>query len=121
MTGQDVPAGNPIEVARTWSRNWNAVLVLKGSPTIIAEPSGRAVVCSTGGPALATAGTGDVLAGLCTGLLAMGLPPFEAAVSATHVGGAASDAYAEDHGRTSMMASDIVRQLPRLLARRFLL
>lgn len=119
LTGADVLNGNLVEVARTWSRNWNAVLVLKGAPTIIAEPSGRAVICSTGGPALATAGTGDVLAGLCTGLLAMGLPPFEAAVAATHVGGAASDAYTDHHGRQSMMASDIVRQLPRVLARRF--
>lgn len=121
MTGLDVIPGNPVAVARTWSNKWNAVLILKGAPTVIAEPSGRAVLCGTGGPALATAGTGDVLAGLCTGLLAMGLPPFEAAVAATHLGGAASDAYADHHGRLSMMASDIVRQLPRLLARRFLL
>lgn len=121
LTGLDTLSENPVAVARTWSRKWNVVLVLKGAPTVIAEPSGRAVVCSTGGPALATAGTGDVLAGLCTGLLAMGLPPFEAAVAATHLGGAASDAFADHHGSQSMMASDIVRQLPRLLAKRFLL
>ena len=119
LTGLDVLPENPLAVARSWSKKWNAVLVLKGAPTIIAEPSGRAVICSTGSSALATAGTGDVLAGLCTGLLAMGLPPFEAAVAATHLGGAASDAFTDHHGRQSMMASDIVRQLPRTLARRF--
>lgn len=119
LTGEDSSDEDPVSHARAWSARWNAVLVLKGAPTIVASPDGKVVICPAGGPALATAGTGDVLAGMCAGLLAMGMTPFEAAVSATHLGGAASDDFVSGHGRQSLMASDLVRRLPRLLTERF--
>lgn len=104
---------------RACARKWDSVLVLKGMPSIVASPAGEVFICATGNPALATAGTGDVLAGLCTGLLAQGLSPTEAAVCAVHVGGAASDRYVTGASGASMMALDMVRELPGLLAERF--
>ncbi|MBO6574191.1 MAG: NAD(P)H-hydrate dehydratase [Rhodothermales bacterium] len=118
MTGLDAMPENPVTAARTWAERWNAVLVLKGAPTVIADATGQAVICTAGTPALATAGTGDVLAGLCAGLLAMGLQPFEAAVCATHVGGACAERYGRLRAPSTMMAADLIRHLPLVLSER---
>jgi hydroxyethylthiazole kinase-like uncharacterized protein yjeF len=67
-----------LEHARRGARELGAVVLLKGSTTVVADPGGRVRVNPTGTPALATAGTGDVLAGLCGALLAGGLAPFDA-------------------------------------------
>src|SRR5439155_1234616 len=72
LTG-DTPASleaRRIEAAREWAARWKAVVVLKGAPTVTAAPDGRATVNPTGNPGLATAGTGDVLAGMIVALLA---------------------------------------------------
>lgn len=108
-----------IRTATHYARRWNAVLVLKGSPSIAAGPDGTAFVDPTGSPALATAGTGDVLAGLCTGLLAQGLAPLRAAVCALYLGGAAAARYAETRHAPSMLASDLLDQLPPVITERF--
>jgi hydroxyethylthiazole kinase-like uncharacterized protein yjeF len=70
---------NKIEAVRAAAAQVNAVVLLKGPDTVIAAPSGRAVVSTHATPFLATAGTGDVLAGIIGGLLAQGLDPFDAA------------------------------------------
>jgi ADP-dependent NAD(P)H-hydrate dehydratase / NAD(P)H-hydrate epimerase len=119
LAGDGLDLQDPVRLARHWADRWNVTLILKGMPSVIASPGRGAVICGTGNPALATAGTGDVLAGLCVGLLAMGLTCHDAAVCATHVGGAASDRYVLRRGRTSMMASDLIRQIPLLLSERF--
>jgi NAD(P)H-hydrate epimerase len=89
------------------------VLLLKGQPSIVAGPEGRTYVGSTGTPALATAGTGDVLAGQCVGLLAQGLPPLQAAAAALHLGGAAAQRYADTRDPRTLAASDLIDELPR--------
>jgi NAD(P)H-hydrate epimerase len=108
-----------IRTAQTYAQRWNCVLLLKGMPSLTAAPDGTVYINRTGNPALATAGTGDVLAGMCTGLLAQGLSPLHAAVCALHVGGAAADRYALHRHGSTMMATDLLDHLPLVLHERF--
>jgi NAD(P)H-hydrate epimerase len=100
-------------VVQEHARRWNVVLLLKGQPSIVAGPDGRTYVGRAGTTALAAAGTGDVLAGQCVGLLAQGLPPLEAAAAALHLGGAAAQRYAATRDPRTLAASDLVDELPR--------
>ncbi len=82
---------NRLAAARKLAGQFNAIVILKGSGTVIASPDGAAVINPTGNPALATAGTGDVLAGVCGALLAQQLPPWQAALAAVWLHGHAAD------------------------------
>ncbi|MEM7788534.1 MAG: NAD(P)H-hydrate dehydratase [Bacteroidota bacterium] len=110
------PAFDPddrVEAARALAARWDAVLVVKGMPSMVGLPDGRVMVGPPGEPALATAGTGDVLAGTIAGLLAQGVPAPEAAACALHLGAAAARLWAEAHGPSGLVASDLVDLLPR--------
>lgn len=115
LAGEKVDLTDRIGVARAYASRWNCVLVLKGMPSLIARPDGTVIVGAEYNAALATAGTGDVLAGLCTGLLAQGLDPFSAACLAVHLGGKAARRYASQRGLQSMMALDLLDELPFVL------
>jgi ADP-dependent NAD(P)H-hydrate dehydratase len=93
---------------------WNVVIVLKGHQTFITDGRQQAVN-HTGNPGMATAGTGDVLTGIVTGMLCQGLPPFEAAQLAVHLHGLAGDLAAEATGQVSLIASDLLRFLPQAI------
>lgn len=88
-----------------------AVVVLKGHRTLVCDGV-RLYENATGNPGMATAGTGDVLAGILGALLAQGLPPFEAAVLAVNVHGRAGDRAAKALGEISLIATDLVDHLP---------
>ncbi|MDQ1467486.1 MAG: ADP-dependent NAD(P)H-hydrate dehydratase / NAD(P)H-hydrate epimerase, partial [Actinomycetota bacterium] len=110
-------AGKPVgpdrvEAARELARRLNAVVLLKGPSTVIAGPDGDAVVNVTGGPALATAGTGDVLSGMIAAFLARGVGTFAAAATGAYVHGRAATAAAST---PDIVASDLVLALPRTL------
>lgn len=84
-----------IAAAQTLSAQWNCVVILKGSGSVIAHPNGKVVINTTGNPALATAGTGDVLAGCCGALLAQTqASAWEAALASTWLHGKAADTLA---------------------------
>jgi hydroxyethylthiazole kinase-like uncharacterized protein yjeF len=94
--------------ARALAARFKAVVVLKGSGSVIAGPDGAAVVNTSGNPGLASAGTGDVLAGICGALLAQGWPAREAALGAVWIHGAAADRLVEQGvGPIGMCAGEL--------------
>lgn len=112
------PAGieaRRIDLAAEWGQRLGQVLVLKGSPTVIGTPEGEAFVNPTGGPALATGGTGDVLAGLIGAFLAQGLSPVHAAIVGVYLHGHIADLIVERRGRFGLVAGDLVDALPEAL------
>ena len=104
--------------ALRYAKVWNAVVVLKGAHTVIAGPDGRCAVNPTGNPGLSRGGSGDVLAGMTSALLACGLPAFEAAACAVYLHGAAADRAAALHGETGMLPHDLLDALGTLFAER---
>lgn len=89
-----------------------AIVVLKGSGTLVAAPDGRLGVNRSGGPILGTAGTGDVLAGFVGSLLAQGLDAFDAARLGVHLHGRAGDRLAERLGSAGLLARELADELP---------
>ncbi len=99
-------------VAGKYAKEWGHVVVLKGAFTVIASPNGQMTVIPVASPALARAGTGDVLAGLIVGLRAQGLDAYDAAVAGAYIHAQAGLLAAEDLGTTaSVMASDILNSV----------
>ncbi len=102
--------GSKVERAREGAKRSGAIVLLKGAETVIAHPDGSVIVNNADAPQLATAGSGDVLAGLCAGLLAQGMPVFLAAAAASWL-----------HARTAerlgrgMIADDLLTELPQVL------
>jgi hydroxyethylthiazole kinase-like uncharacterized protein yjeF len=92
-----------------------AIVVLKGCGTVVAEPGGRYSICPLGNPGMASAGTGDVLAGVIGAMLAQGLGTWEAATAGVVAHAAAGDRAASAVGERGLIASDIIRWLPAVL------
>jgi len=95
----------------------NAVAVLKGARTLIGLPDGTVYVNPTGNPGMATAGTGDVLSGVCGSLLAQGLAPTDAAICAVFAHGLAGDLVSQRTGRAGLIASDLLAGLQEVWVR----
>jgi NAD(P)H-hydrate epimerase len=117
LTGASAAAieARRVEAAREAAVAWGACVVLKGAPTVVAMPDGRVSVNPTGGPVLATAGTGDVLCGALVALLAQGLGPWDAARLAVHAHGLAGDLAAREIGGLGVLASEVADRLPAAL------
>jgi len=107
--------GDRLNVALKAAAKWKHVVVLKGAHTVIAAPDGRAAISPHANPLLATAGTGDVLAGAIAGLLAQGMAPFEAAACAVYVHGLAAEEIGEELGDRGLLASGLLPALPRAI------
>ncbi len=114
-TTTDTITCNRLGVAQDFARTHSSIVVLKGARTIIAHPHGHTAISPTGNPGMATAGTGDVLTGVITGLLAQGLAPWEAAQSGVYLHGLAGDLAAEEYGHAGLMAGDLLHYLPRAI------
>jgi NAD(P)H-hydrate epimerase len=106
------PGPDRLAAARALAADTGAIVLLKGPGTVVATPDGLAWICPTGGPWLATAGTGDVLTGVIAGLLARGVAPAHAAFVGAFVHGRAADLA----GHTGLMAGDLVAAIPAVLA-----
>ncbi len=107
-----------LAAARALAHTLRAIVVLKGSGSIVATPEGKVVLNESGNPGLATAGSGDVLAGLCGALLAQGLPPWEAALAAVWLHGSAADLLVERGiGPIGITAGELIEPIRTLINR----
>ena len=106
---------NKIEIARSFARKNDVVLVLKGAPTMIAAPNGDVFVNPTGNAGMATAGSGDVLAGVIAALVGQHNTPVQAAINGVYVHGRAGDIARDEVGEMGMLASDIMHRIPFVL------
>jgi len=104
-------------IASRFAKAWNKVVVLKGAGTVIAAPDGRVTLNPIATPALASGGTGDVLAGLIGGLIGQKLPAFEAAVTGVHLHSLAGLDLEASMGQAGVLASDLLPQIPRVMER----
>jgi hydroxyethylthiazole kinase-like uncharacterized protein yjeF len=106
---------NRINVVVEKAAEWGCIIVLKGAFTVIAAPDGRVAMLPFATDALATGGTGDVLAGAIVGLMAQGTAPFESAVAGGYVHGLAGRIAGEVFTTRSVVAGDVLRALPQAL------
>jgi ADP-dependent NAD(P)H-hydrate dehydratase / NAD(P)H-hydrate epimerase len=106
-------AKDRVSAARSAAADWNQIVVLKGASTVIAAPGGEVFVSPYSNAVLATAGTGDVLAGAIAGLIAQGLEPIDAARVGVYLHGMAGEMLAEEYGSSGGLAGE----LPALIAK----
>lgn len=105
--------GAPLEVAKEYAEKWQAVVVLKGAPTVIACPEGSLYINSTGCNAMATGGSGDVLTGIIAALAGQGISLQEAALCGVYLHGLAGELATE--GTVGLAAGEIAQFLPHAL------
>jgi ADP-dependent NAD(P)H-hydrate dehydratase / NAD(P)H-hydrate epimerase len=107
-----------INIARTFAREHELIVVLKGHRTLIAQPDGTIWVNTTGNPGMATGGTGDILTGMVAGLIAQNPErSVEAVIAAVHLHGLAGDVARESMGEHSLVATDLIKALPEAFRR----
>ncbi len=118
LTGQATPdvQAHRLTVATDSAAQWNQTVLLKGAHSIVASPDGRQCILPFANPALAAGGTGDVLTGIIGGLLAQRLAPYDAARLGGFLHGAAADEVRDATGDAGVVASDLLPQLPTLIA-----
>ncbi|MBN1825125.1 MAG: NAD(P)H-hydrate dehydratase [Candidatus Eisenbacteria bacterium] len=117
MTGatREAIVEDRIGFVRRWAERVGAILVLKGNPTLVADPEGYVSLNTTGNPGMATAGSGDVLTGIVAALLGTGLGAADAARLGVWLHGRAGDLAAGRKGEAGMIAGDLVEALPATL------
>ena len=113
--GTGLSVSNRLEEARRFAKGHGCIVVLKGHRTITALPDGTAYINTTGGPAMAKGGTGDVLAGMITSLIGQKFPIKDAVLAAVYLHGLAGDMCAARYGDYSVTAGSIISMLPRAI------
>lgn len=105
---------NRLEAASSFAKKYRVFVVLKGASTIIASPKGEMIINSTGNPAMATAGMGDVLTGMIASFIGQGMTVADAITSAVFLHGKLADEWVESHHASrGLIASDLIEALPR--------
>jgi len=114
LTGDPVPADRSQlrQTVSQFAESHHVTLILKGQRTLVAHPDGKLYENTSGNPGMATAGTGDVLAGMIAGILAQGIAAAEAAEAGVYLHGLAGDLAAEAKTEPGMIASDLISQIP---------
>lgn len=112
MSIKDVQSDR-VSCAQHHAQKWGVTVVLKGAGTVIASPQGRASINPTGGPNLATAGTGDILTGILAGFMAQGLSSIDAAKAGVYIHGLSGDLLRKEHGDIGTVAGDLPPVIPR--------
>lgn len=114
LVGRRVEAvqADRLRIAHEAAARWRVVVVLKGHRTVVAAPTGRTYLNSTGHAGMATGGMGDVLTGVIGSLLGQGFAPFDAAVAGVYLHGRAGDLAARALGPVGLLATDVAAQLP---------
>lgn len=117
LTGKSIEdiQADRVETARAFAMQWGVTLVLKGNRTIVAAPSGEIYINLSGNPGMATAGSGDVLCGMITGLIAQGLRVHHAAMAAVYLHGLAGDHAQKLKGQRGLIAGDLIQAIPEIV------
>jgi len=117
LTGSTVAQilDSPVQVAQKFSQEMGVVVLLKGATTVVCKPNGRVYFNTTGNSGMATAGSGDVLTGIISGLIAQGYDAYDAAVLGAFIHGRAGDTAATLYGHAGMVAGDILQAVPLVL------
>jgi len=113
----DEVQGKRQEIAKNFAKEYNVIVVLKGSQTVVADPFGAIYVNNTGNSGMSTAGSGDVLVGIISAFLGQGLSSFEAARLGVYVHGLAGDLAAQEKTQLGLIASDIIEYIPKAIKR----
>ncbi len=101
-----------VDLAMEYAKKFGCVMVLKGAPTVIADPAGKTFVNPTGNSGLASAGSGDVLVGMIAGFLGQAQSPINAAVTAVFLHGLCADLAMKESNEYSVTASDLIDMTP---------
>jgi ADP-dependent NAD(P)H-hydrate dehydratase / NAD(P)H-hydrate epimerase len=114
LTGLDIKdvQADRLALARRYADKWGVTVLLKGAPSIVAAPDGRAAINPYVNPGLATGGTGDVLGGTIAGFVAQGVESFEAACLGLFVGSMAGEIVRGELGSAGMLASEVANAIP---------
>lgn len=118
LSGIPLPevAAAPMEAARRFAQRHGVVVVLKGAPTIVSDPTGRVLINPTGNPCLATGGSGDVLSGIIGTFLAQGVDPWWAAGWGVYLHGLAADGLAAHAAERSIASGEVADSIGEILA-----
>lgn len=106
---------NRIDSAKAFAHKYEVNVLLKGAQTVVASPTGKACINTSGNPSLAKAGSGDVLTGIIGALIALGMTPFDSAVLGALIHGLSADQFVKTYSPHGLLASDLCNIIPKIM------